>query len=472
MNTNGKAKWRLLLWGVPVAVALVAAWAAWQWLSRPPAVTADLRLPGADQPPGQEAPHPTRFPPGELKAGSGGPANLTGDWPGFRGPNHDGGSLYSSGLADHWPEGGPRRLWTIAVGEGHAGAAVLGGRVYLMDYDRDAHRDAIRCLSLADGREIWRYAYSVRIKRNHGMSRTVPAVTTNAVVTLGPKCHVACLDPVTGRFRWGLDLVREFGATVPPWYAGQCPLIDGNRVILAPGGPDALLVAVDAATGTVCWKTPNPMGWTMSHSSILPLDLRGRREYVYCASGGVLGVDAADGRLLWSTDAWKISIATVPTPVRLADDRLFLTGGYNAGSLVLELPEAGGAIQPRVAYRLTPDVFAADQTTPVLYNGYLYGIRSRGELTCLSPDGRVVWTSGAERRFGLGPLVIGDGKIYALADNGTLVMARATPDGCQVLGQARILEGPDAWGPLALAGSRLIARDLTHMVCLELGREQ
>ena len=116
-----------------------------------------------------------------------------------------------------------------------------------MDYDRDKKQDALRCLSLADGREIWRYAYPVSVKRNHGMSRTVPAVTDKLVVAMGPKCHVVCLDPATGELRWGLDLVRQYGTTVPPWYAGQCPLIDNGAVILAPGGKAALLLACDAA---------------------------------------------------------------------------------------------------------------------------------------------------------------------------------------------------------------------------------
>ena len=80
------------------------------------------------------------------------------------------------------------------MGEGYAGAAILDGRVYVMDYDREHKQDALRCLSLADGREIWRYAYPDSVKRNHGMSRTVPAVTDKIVVALGPKCHVVCLN--------------------------------------------------------------------------------------------------------------------------------------------------------------------------------------------------------------------------------------------------------------------------------------
>ena len=85
------------------------------------------------------------------------------------------------------------------------------------------------------------FAYTMPVKRNHGMTRTIPAVADKFVVAMDPKCHVLCLDAATGELRWGLNLVREFGATIPPWYAGQCPLIDGKAVILAPGGHDALL---------------------------------------------------------------------------------------------------------------------------------------------------------------------------------------------------------------------------------------
>ena len=106
-----------------------------------------------------------------------------------------------------------------------------------------ARADKLRCFALADGRELWSQSYPVEVKRNHGMSRTVPAVTKDYVVTLGPKCHVLCAHPVTGAVYWRIDLVGQYGAKVPPWYAGQCPLIDGDRVILAPGG-SALLVAL------------------------------------------------------------------------------------------------------------------------------------------------------------------------------------------------------------------------------------
>ena len=452
---------------MPAVVAGLAAALLAGWLALSPQRQVDLRLPGADR----RSPPPTAATRsaaegGTLVRGEGTAADLPGAWPQFRGPDRTGVSPETISLPRQWPEGGPKRLWSVDVGEGHAGAAVLNGRVYVLDYDRDGSADVLRCMSLADGRDIWRYSYPVRIKRNHGMSRTIPAVSEQFAVSLGPKCHVLCVDAISGERRWMIDLVREYGTRVPPWYAGQCPLIEDGRVILAPGGDAALLVAVELGTGKVVWRTPNPNGWKMTHSSIVPVTVGGRRVYVYCASGGIVGVDATDGTLLWQTAEWKISIATVPSPMRVGDGRLFFSGGYGAGSLMAKLPDASGQ-PPEPLFRLPPGQFGSAQQTPILYEGHIYGVRPDGQLVCLSPDGEILWTSGVDTRFGLGPYLIADGLIFVLEDHGELRLAEATPAGYNELARAKVLEGPDAWGPMAIVGGRLLARDLNRMVCLD-----
>ncbi len=438
---------------------------------QPGQVASEAEQPAASQPSPadtvQSGPQPAA-PAGTVTASAPGTATaaaIAGSWPSFRGANYENVSTETTPLADRFGKGEPKVLWSLNLGEGHAGAAVLNGRVYLIDYDQAAQSDTIMCLSFADGSEIWRYSYPVVIKRNHGISRTVPAVTDKYVVTIGPKCHLACLDAGTGRLLWQKDLVREFGTTIPPWYAGQCPMIDGGRVIVAPGG-SALMAAIDCATGKVLWQTPNPLGWKMTHSSIVPMTAAGKRTYIYCASGGVVGVDAASGKQLWQTDEWRVKIANIPTPVVVGSDRLFLTGGYGSGCAMLKL---NGSAAPSVVSRLKPEVFGSDQQTPVLYKGYIYGVIPGGQLACLTLDGKRLWTSGTTR-FGLGPYVIADDKIYALSDTGLLAVVQATNAGYKQLAQSRILTGSDAWAPIAVAGGRLIARDLTRMVCLDIGR--
>ena len=454
---------------VPGLLAVVGAGVLVAWLTAGPGVAVQARIPGLDRPAGtnEAAAAPVQ---GTLQSFDGQPANLPGEWPCFRGAKLDGIGQPGEPLARRWPESGPPLLWSIPLGEGYAGPAVREGRVYLMDYDREASNDVVRCLSLADGKDLWRFSYKVPIKRNHGMSRTVPAVTDKLLVTLGPKCHVSCLEPTSGKTLWLMDLVRQFGTTVPPWYAGQCPLVDGDRVILAPGGPEALLMAVDGPSGKVLWKSPNPQGWRMTHASIVPMELAGRRMYVYCGSGGVAGVSADDGAILWETTDWKISIATVPSPVVLPEGKLFFSGGYNSGALLLQVKPEGERFVAETLVRLKPDKFGSTQQTPILWGDHLYGVREKDkQLVCLDLTGKVVWTSGRQARFGLGPYLIADGLIYVLSDDGVLTLAEATPDAYKQLAQHAVLDGHDAWGPMALVGRRLLVRDFERMVCLDVG---
>lgn len=447
-----------------------------------------LRIPGTDAAPGGESGGSNPVLAGQLIPGEGKPAELPGAWPQFRGPNRDGHSLSQSDgergapLSRDWKSNPPRELWALEVGEGYAGVAIRDSRVYLLDYDRDAKQSALRCLSLTDGKEIWRYAYPLTIKRNHGMTRTVPAVTDKLVIALDSKCNVFALDVATGKLKWTVSLVREFGAAVPEWYAGQCPLVDGERVILAPGGKNALLVALDLTTGKPIWQTPNSHDWKMTHSSIMPVEFGGRRLYVYCASKGVVGVDAGDGKLLWETTDWKISIATVPTPLPLPDGKIFLTGGYGAGSLMLQLEtnspgsslsparsegEGGQGLSVRILFKLPPEVFGATQHTPIFKDGHLYGARADGRFVCLGLDGKVVWASGPTETFGLGSFLIADDLIFALNDSGKLRLFEASAARFNLLGEVQPLTNRESWAPMALAGNRLLLRDLTRLVCLD-----
>lgn len=465
---NQQTRDRILLW-LPAGAVAVAVLALAVWLALGPGKDLAQRIPGTDRVAGSAGPgastNAVRV--GEVVRGGGQPADLPGVWPQFRGPQRDGISTETVALAKSWGASGPRELWGIDVGEGYAGAAVVQGRVYLMDYDRVKKQDALRCLSRSDGQEIWRYAYPVSVKRNHGMSRTVPTVTGGLVVAIGPKCHVLCLDATNGELKWGFDMVYEHGATVPPWYAGQCPVVEDGQVILAPAGTNALVVAVDLATGVERWRTPNPNGWTMTHSSLVPLEVAGQRMWVYCASHGVVGVSATNGALLWQTTDWKISIAAVPSPVPLPGGRLFLSGGYNAGSMMLEIQKQGDKFVPRPLFRLDAEVFGATQHTPIYLADHLFGVRPNGEFVCLDLSGKVVWASGNENRFGLGPFLQAGGVFFVMDDGGRMSLVEATTARFNLLGRAQVLRGRESWGPLALAGGQLVARDLTRMVCLD-----
>ncbi|WP_372948778.1 PQQ-binding-like beta-propeller repeat protein [Mariniphaga sp.] len=400
-------------------------------------------------------------------------------WPRFRGEDFDNISKSPIKLIDNFGNDGPKILWSKELGEGHSGAAIYEGLVYILDYDEEERADILRCYSLLDGKEMWVRGYNLNIKRNHGMSRTIPAITEDYILTMGPMCHVMCLDRETGDFRWGLDVAREYESEIPLWYTGQCPLIDDGKAIIATGG-NALMVAVDMETGEKLWETPNPEGWKMSHSSVMPYSFGGRKMYVYSAIGALVGV-AADGEdageILWQTTIWNHSVVA-PSPVCMPDGKIFMTAGYGAGSMMAKLSENNGEFSIEVLSKYPPrDGLACEQQTALYWNGHLFGIvpkdggPNRNQLVCVHPDNpqEMVWTSGSENRFGLGPYFIADGKMFILNDDGTLFIARPSTERYIQIDQVKVIEdGHDAWAPFAIANGYLIMRDATTVVCIDL----
>lgn len=461
-------------------LAIVGLVAFGFWLSKDPTDDFQASLPGADnRQAGNLIQEIVRIGENFNLFGAKAP-EMNGTWPRFRGENFDNIVSEKQNLKDTWTGDEPEILWSVELGEGHAGPAIYKGKVYLLDYDEESREDALRCFSLADGKEIWRRSYGVHVKRNHGMSRTVPAVTEDYVVTIGPRCHVMCVERESGDLVWGLDLVKEYGTEIPQWYTAQCPLIDGDQVILAPGG-STMMMAVDLRTGEKLWECPNTMQWKMSHSSIIPMTFQGKKMYVYSADGGVCGISASgedEGKVLWQSNAWNHSVVA-PSPVALEDGRIFLTAGYGAGGMMIRIVQNGEQFDVEVLDEYQPrEGLACEQQTPIVWKGHLFGIlpkdggANRNQLVCVHPDDvkTMVWTSGKDHRFGLGPYLIADEKMYILDDDGTLTMIKPDPSGYIELAQKKILDGHDAWGPLAIADGRLLMRDSKTMVCLAIGK--
>ena len=414
---------------------------------------------------------------GEFTTFDGKPGTTTEMWTNFRNADYKNIVKTDVKLAESWPAEGPPKMWEIEMGEGYAAPVVRDGRVYVLDYDEEKEGDALRCISFDDGKEIWRHLYEAYTKANHGVSRTVPALTDDFVVSIGPRCHVLCLSRENGEFRWGIDMVADWGAKTPDWYTGQCPLVDGTTAVLAPAGK-ALLIGVDCETGEVLWETPNNNGWEMSHSSVIPMTLLGKKMYIYTAVGGVTGVSAEEedrGTILWETNAWD-NKGLWPSPLQIDDNRMFLTAAFGSGSMMLKLKEEGGKIIAEPEYELDAKTFSCEQQTPIFYKDHIFGIVPKSgqanakQFVCLSLDGKVVWASGTKRRFsmGLGPFLLANDLFYLLDDHGKLAMCRASLDGYEELAAADVLPGGhDAWGPMALVDGKLILRDSKKMICLD-----
>jgi len=405
-------------------------------------------------------------------------SDLQETWPRFRGPDYDNICKSPVRLLNKFENNGPSVKWTAEMGEGHAGAAIYKGAVYVLDHDETLRADMLRCFSLESGKELWRRWYKVYVKRNHGMSRTVPAVSDKYIVTLGPKAHVMCVDRGNGNFRWGIDIAKQYESEIPLWYTGQCPMIDNDRAIIATGGK-AVLIAVDCESGKILWETPNPRGWKMSHSSVMPFTFGGVKMYVYCSFGAVCGIAAEgpdEGKILWETSEWNHQVIA-PSPVCMPDGKIFLTAGYGAGGMMIRLKTANGKFDVEVLNKYLPkDGLASEQQTPIYFMKHLFGIEPkdagalRNQLVCYDPSDvtRLVWSSGQTARFGMGPYIIADNKMYILSDDGTLTIVRPDIKKYIQLSQVKLFEGQDAWGPLAVADGYMVLRDSETMLCIDL----
>ena len=402
-------------------------------------------------------------------------------WPQFRGANHD-------NIVDTHPPGSwktnPTILWSVKTEQGHSGAAISDGRVYFMDHNLSEGKDLVRCLDLETGSELWRHSYPVLLKpkpSKWGVSRTVPAVSNGHVVTIGPMCHVTCLT-IDGELVWRKDMVKEFGTKVPPWYTGQCPLIDDGKLIIAPGG-DPLMMAINISSGSVLWEVPNPNDWGMTHSSIVPFG----DQYVYCTTKGIIGVK--DGKVIWQNNDWVVPIANVPLPVPVSGTDLFLSGGYKMGSGLLRASGSNADLvwSKKVHGKST---FNSECQTPIFWKGNIYGLMRNGKLACLDLKGNILWES--KEGYAFGPYVMFENGTMLLLHCyfGTLTLLDVSPSGYTILGTTDLLikdaakfklevamkstmqktktKVQEVMAPMAVSGNKVVIRDAFNLYCVEM----
>ena len=397
-----------------------------------------------------------------------GAAAAAADWPQFRGPQRDNISK-ETGLAKKWPAGGPKVLWSVPVAQGYAGAAIAGGRIFHEDYDEAKNEWCLNCRTFSDGKLVWQFREPREIRPNHAITRAVPAVDGRFVFSLDPKATLHCVDIKTGKQLWRKSLVTDYKATIPAWYNGQCPLVEADRLIIATGGA-AILVAIDKATGKDLWRTPNPGNLLMSHASVMPATLCGEKQYLYGTLKGPLGVSASDGKLLWEFPR-KFNVALAPSPVAVDDERVFMTGSYDAGSVMVRVHNTGGVFKAEPVFDLKNNEWNSEVHTPIVHKGFLFAVgkKKRGLFTCLSPAGKEVWTSEGKAAFGLGSYVMADGMFFVMeGDTGRLHMLEASSSGYNELASAQVLSGQEVWGPMSISGGRMVLRDLSKMVCIDL----
>jgi len=414
------------------------------------------------------------------------------DWPGYLGPNRDATSD-EKGLLRSWPAEGPKVLWTLDMGPGYGGAAVSQGKVYLLDRI-EGKKDVLRCIDLNSGKELWSFAYDARGTLSHKGSRSTPAIDGDYIYTCGGFGDVYCFDGRTRKPVWNKNVWKDHGGgKVPEWGICQNPLIHGDLLILAAQTPKAGIVAYDKATGRVRWTSPALPGM-VGYVTPVVANIDGQDQIVMITatsrkersgrsapaggwgdgddSGGVdgvvLGLDIKDGKTLWTYKGWQCRIP-IPQVTAVGDGRLFITGGYMAGSAMIKVHKSDG---PYVVEELfTTREFGTHTLPPVLYKSHFYGHcttnSSRDGLSCLSLDGQLKWKTDESPAFDKGGYVLADDLLLSVdGRDGILYLIEPGPEGFKPLAKADLLDTEECWGPLALSDGKLLIRDQKRMKCV------
>ena len=392
---------------------------------------------------------------------------LASDWPQYLGPGRDAVST-ETGLKRSWLASGPGVLWTIPLGEGFGGPAVSDGKVYVLDRE-GSKQNVLRCINLANGKEEWTFAYEAPGEFPFNGSRSVPTIDGNNIYTCGPMGYLHCINKNTHQVVWKNNIWTDFGGTdLPRWAIAQSPLIYKDLLILASQTRKAGVVAYDKLKGSLRWTTPALPG---SPGYVSPKVIAIGKEnhlVMISAQGAVLGIDLKTGSQLWKYNGWQCAIP-VPNVTEIGDGRIFITGGYEAGSAMIKVEKTGNKNVVRELYKTKE--FGTHVHPAIHYNGYLYGHCSTNEtsdgMVCMDLDGRVKWKTKRSPLFDKGGFILVDGLILSVdGTKGFLYLIEPVPTGFKKLASAKLLDTKRCWAPLALSDGKLLIRDQKQMKCV------
>ena len=393
------------------------------------------------------------------------------DWPQWRGPNRDGASQ-EKGLLKEWPAEGPKLVWQINdAGGGYSTPAVAGDRMYLLG-NEGLDNEFVAAHSIADGKQLW----TVRLGRvgnpnqkpPYPGARSTPTVDGDTLYALGSDGDLVAAKTADGKEVWRKNLRKDFGGQPGVWAYSESPLVDGEVLLVTPGGADATIVALDRKTGQVKWKSAVPGGDQAAYSSIIATDVGGKKQYVQFLQKGVVGVDAATGKFLWRYEKTaQGSPANIPTPIA-KDGFVYSATGKGGGGLI-KLAAEGDAVRAEQVYaeaKLPTAIGGA-----VLVGEHLYGTSGRGLMCIEFKTGKEVWF---DRSVGPGSLLYADGMLYVYGENtGETALVQATPQGYVEKGRFAPPNAPPrdqgktSWAYPVVSNGKLYLRDWGTVWCFD-----
>ena len=383
------------------------------------------------------------------------------DWPEWRGPGRTGVST-DTGLITQWPPSGPPRVWaTSGLGAGHGSVAVAGTQVFVQGMQEE--ESVVSSLNRVDGTLIWTRALGLAGYNAYGSGpRGTPTVDGDRIYILTEVGELACLRGQDGSVIWQRNILEDFNGRIPAWLISESPLVDGDRLIVTPGGPNAGMVALDKMSGETIWVSTE-LSDQAGYASPVVADVDGVRTVMTLTAEAGVGVRASDGHLMWRYPRAANSTANITTPV-FYDNKVFYTSAYGTGGALLGLSAEAGEVGAEEIY-FTRDL-ENHHGGVVLVDGYLYGFH-HSILTCVRfATGEVMWR---DRSVGKGSLAYADGHLYVLSERNVVALVEASPAEYVEKGRFRIADQAwPSWAHPVVSGGRLYIRNQETLAAYDL----
>jgi outer membrane protein assembly factor BamB len=366
------------------------------------------------------------------------------------------------GLAERWPEAGPRQLWSREIGAGYSGAVVADGRLYTMY--RDGQREVVVAINAATGKTLWQHAYEAPHYKNQtdqfgGGPNATPLLVGDRLFTVGFTSKLLCLETKDGKVVWSHDLVEEFGGQKLDFGYSASPLLHDGTVIVLVGGERHGALGFDPGDGSVRWKSE---ALEISYASPRVVDVDGQKQLVFMTPTEVVGVDLRGGGALWRHPHENQYRNNCAGPW-WGDSLLFVSSQGDAGSRTLKLVRREGkTVVEEVARARKMRVF---HNTAVRRGDWLY---AGSHETVVAHNVRTGETAWKKEGFPEANLLLAGNRWILLDETGRLALASLTPEKLVVHSSVQVLEKP-AWTAPALAGSHLFLRGKGRLVALDIG---
>lgn len=380
---------------------------------------------------------------------------IAADWTQWRGPQRNGISS-ETGLLASWPPGGPKVVWkTSGLGVGYSSFAIVNGKMYTQG--QRGKQEFVLALDANNGAKIWETITSRNFENDRGSGpRGTPTFDNGKLYAMTGEGTVVCIDAATGKIVWQVDSVQKFGGSVPQWGYSESPLIDGDRVIIMPGGRGASVVSLDKKTGEVQWKSGNDHA---GYSSAIVADVNGAKQVIVLSGQSASGLQESNGELLWRYGKVANNVANIATPI-YQDGEVFLSTAYDTGCALLKLNPKG--MQEVYFNRDMMNHYSSS----VLVDGTLYGY-SNAFLSAMDfKTGKLLWKN---RSVGKGWVLYADKHLYALGEDGGVGLIEASPAAYKEVSRFEYQKGSlPSWSPLVVSDGRMYLRDQDNLTAYDI----